>query len=69
MADSNIDLKACSGAAEVTGERAKTLRWKNVPALILGIILIPTVLVAFFAHGVVSEMAYRIKRRFWRRTR
>jgi hypothetical protein len=60
-------MENCSHAAEVTGKRVKPLRWKNAPALILGIIVIPAVLLAFLAHGLASEAVYRIKRRLWRR--
>ncbi len=64
MANPDMDLGECSASTDLTGKKAKPLRWSNAPALILGIIVIPTVLLALFAHGVVSEMLRRVKCHF-----
>ncbi len=64
MANPDMDFEECSSRTNLTDKKAKPLRWSNAPALILGIIVIPTVLLALFAHGVVSEMLRRAKRRF-----
>lgn len=67
MANPDVDSEEYSSRTGLTGKKAKPLRWSDAPALILGTIVIPTVLLALFVHGVVSEMLRRIKRRIRRR--
>lgn len=69
MANTDADRPECGGAPSLVRRKTGPLRWSNILALILGIIVIPAVLVALFAHGFTSEMLRPAKRRLGDRRR